>query len=112
MPNIGYVTLVLSFMLAVYAFVVSLVGGWQRRPELLLSSRNAALGVAGFLTLSIIVIEYLLITGHYQTEYVYEVSNTAAPLFYRMTALWGGAGRLITILVLAYGLVRRRGNLL
>ncbi|MDM8519698.1 heme lyase CcmF/NrfE family subunit [Anaerolineales bacterium HSG6] len=90
MPNIGYVTLALAFMLSIYAFVVSLVGVWQRRPELLLSSRNATFGVAGFLTLSIAVIEYLLITGHYQTKYVHDVSNLAAPLFYRMTALWGG----------------------
>ncbi len=90
MPHLGYVSLVLAFVLAAYAVVVSVVGAQRRVPELVTSARNAAFGVTGFLTLAVIIIEYLLITGHYQTKYVFEVSNRAAPLFYRVTALWGG----------------------
>ena len=90
MPDIGYVAVVLALVLSIYATVVAVVGARRRLPELISSARNAAFGVTGFLTLSIIIIEYLLITGHYQTQYVYEVSNRAAPLFYRSTALWGG----------------------
>jgi cytochrome c-type biogenesis protein CcmF len=90
MPHVGYVAMTLAFALAVYAFVMSAVGAWRRVPELVTSARNAALGVTGLLTIAVIIIEYLLITGHYQTQYVFEVSNRAAPLFYRITALWGG----------------------
>ncbi len=90
MPNVGYVTISLAFILASYAAVVAVVGAQRRVPELVVSARNAALAVAGLLTLAVIIIEYLLITGHYQTQYIYEVSNRAAPLFYRVTALWGG----------------------
>ncbi len=90
MPHVGYVAITLAFVLALYAAVIAVVGAQRRVPELVVSARNAAFGVTGFLTLAIIIIEYLLITGHYQTKYVYEVSNRAAPLFYRVTALWGG----------------------
>lgn len=90
MPHVGYVAITLAFVLAVYAAIVAVVGAQRRAPELVVSARNAAFGVTGLLTLAIIIIEYLLITGHYQTKYVYEVSNRAAPLFYRVTALWGG----------------------
>lgn len=90
MPNIGYVAATLALILAVYAAVVAVGGAQRRTPELVTSARNAAFGVTGFITLAVVVIEYLLITGHYQTKYVSEVSNRAAPLFYRMTALWGG----------------------
>ncbi len=90
MPNVGYVAITLAFILAVYASVVAVVGAQRRVPELVVSARNAAYGVTGFLTLAVIIIEYLLITGHYQTRYISEVSNRAAPLFYRVTALWGG----------------------
>ncbi len=90
MPNIGYVAVTLALALALYAAVVAVVGAQRRLPELVDSAKNAAFGVAGFLTTAVFVIEYLLITGHYQTKYVYETSNRAAPLFYRMTALWGG----------------------
>ncbi len=90
MPNIGYVAITLAFALAVYATIVPLVGVWRRMPELVASARNAAYGVVGLLTIAIVIIEYLLITGDFQTEYVRDVSNLAAPLFYRITALWGG----------------------
>lgn len=90
MPNIGYVAMTLALALALYATIVAVVGAQRRVPELVTSARNAAFGVTGFLTLAVIIIEYLLITGHYQTKYVFETSNRAAPIFYRMTALWGG----------------------
>jgi len=90
MPHIGYVATSLALALAIYAAVVAVVGGKRRMPELVSSARNAALGVTGFITLAVAILEYLLVTGHYQTKYVYEVSNLAAPLFYRVTALWGG----------------------
>jgi cytochrome c-type biogenesis protein CcmF len=86
----------LALVLSVYAAVVAVVGAQRRVPELIVSARNAALGATGFLTLAVIIIEYLLINGHFQTKYVYEVSNLAAPLFYRVSALWGGqAGSLL-----------------
>ncbi|MEM7342701.1 MAG: heme lyase CcmF/NrfE family subunit [Chloroflexota bacterium] len=90
MPNIGFVAATIALALALYAVVVSLIGAQRRLPELVISARNAAFGVAGFTTIAIAILVYLLITGHYQTRYVYEVSNRAAPLFFRITALWGG----------------------
>jgi cytochrome c-type biogenesis protein CcmF len=89
MPHVGFVAVVLALALATYAAMAALIGARQQRPELVLSARNAAWGVAGFLTLAVIILEYLLITGHYQTKYVHDTSNIAAPLFFRMTALWG-----------------------
>ena len=90
MPNIGYIAITLALALAVYAAVVAVIGAQRRMPELVVSARNAAFGVTGLITLAVIIIEYLLITGHYQTKYISEVSNRAAPLFYCVTALWGG----------------------
>lgn len=90
MPNIGYVAISLALALAVYATVVAVMGAQRKMSELVVSARNAVFGVTGLITLAVVVLEYLLIIGHYQTKYVYEVSNQAAPLFYRVTALWGG----------------------
>jgi len=90
MPNIGYTAQVLAFVLAIYAAVMATVGAQKNRPNLLVSAKNAALGVTGLLTIAVIALEYLLITRHYQTEYVANVTNNAATLFFRMTALWGG----------------------
>ncbi|HET9433464.1 MAG TPA: hypothetical protein VFO37_06885, partial [Chitinophagaceae bacterium] len=72
MPNIGYIVITLALALAVYAAVVAVIGAQRRIPELVVSARNAAFGVTGLITLAVIIIEYLLITGHYQTKYISE----------------------------------------
>lgn len=96
MPNIGYAAQVLALVLALYATVAAVMAARQNRPALLASAKNAALGVTGMLTLAVLVMEYLLITGHYQTKYVASVTNDTAGLFFKMTALWGGqAGSLL-----------------
>jgi cytochrome c-type biogenesis protein CcmF len=96
MANIGYVALLLALVLALYAAVAALVGARRRAPELIMSARNAALAVTGLLTLAVVVLEYLLISGDFRTLYVAEVTNRAMPLFFKMTALWGSqAGSLL-----------------
>ena len=90
MPNIGYIAVSLALVLAIYAAIVAVVGARRRMPELVVSARNAGFGVTILITVAVIIIEYLLLTGHYQTKYIYQVTNNAAPLFYRITALWGG----------------------
>ena len=89
MPHIGYIAVSLALALSIYAAVVAVIGARRRMPELVVSARNASFGVTGFVTLATFILTYLLITGHYQTRYVYETSNLAAPLFFRITALWG-----------------------
>lgn len=90
MPNVGFVAVILALTLSLYAVVVAVVGARQQRAELVTSARNAAFGAMLLLTIAIAILEYLLITGHYQTKFVHDVTNNAAPIFYRITALWGG----------------------
>jgi cytochrome c-type biogenesis protein CcmF len=96
MANVGYVALLLALVLALYAAVAALVGARRGVPELVKSARNAALTVTGLLTLAVIILEYLLVSGDFRTLYVAEVSNRAMPAFFKMTALWGSqAGSLL-----------------
>ena len=96
MANVGYVALLLALVLSLYAAVAALVGARRRVPELVMSARNAALAVTGLLTLAVVTLEYLLISGDFRTLYVAEVTNRAMPLFFKMTALWGSqAGSLL-----------------
>ncbi len=88
-PDIGYTAEVLALVVALYATVVAVVGARKNRMDLIASARNAALAVTALLTLAVIVMEYLLVTGHYQTEYVANVTNNNATLFFKMAALWG-----------------------
>ena len=92
MANVGYVALLLALVISIYAAVAALVGARRRTPELVMSARNAALAVTGLLTLAVVILEVLLISGDYRTLYVAEVSNQAMPVFFKMTALWGSQG--------------------
>jgi len=96
MANLGYVALLLALVLSVYAVIAALVGARRRASELVRSARNAAMAVTALLTLAVVVLEYLLISGDFRTLYVAEVTNRAMPVFFKMTALWGSqAGSLL-----------------
>lgn len=90
MPSIGFTAQVLALVLSIYATVVAVVGAQKNRRDLIDSAKNAAIGVFLLLGVAIVVLEYLLITGHFQTEYVSSVTNLNASIFFRITALWGG----------------------
>ena len=89
MPAIGYSAQVLALVLAIYTIVVAVIGARRNRQDLILSAKNAALGVTFFLTVAVGVMVYLLVTQHYQTEYVASVTNRDATMFFRVSALWG-----------------------
>ena len=94
MADIGYAALLLALVLAVYASVAAWMGERRRVFQMVLSARNSALMVAGLLTLVVAIELYLLTSGDFRTLYVAQVTNRAMPVFFKLTALWGGqAGR-------------------
>jgi cytochrome c-type biogenesis protein CcmF len=48
------------------------------------------------ITLAVMTLAYLLVTGHYELQYVYSVTSNDMPFYLKLTALWGGqAGSLV-----------------
>jgi len=94
--NFGYASLVITFLVALYGIGASLYGLLKSKPAWVDSARNAMLLTFPLLTLSAFSIIYLLITDHYEVEYVANVTSRTMPLYLKVTALWGGqAGSLI-----------------
>lgn len=90
MPLLGRYALLLAGLSALYVFA----GGWwanrtgnRRLHE---SIRGAAVSIALMLTAAVFILEYLLVTGDYSVLAVYNHTNRALPLMYKMGALWGG----------------------
>lgn len=90
MAEIGYVTLLLALAAAVYGVVAALIGARRRYPELVLSARHAVIAVTGLVTVAVAVLEYAFLKNDFTLEYVASNSSRAQPLFYKVTALWGG----------------------
>jgi cytochrome c-type biogenesis protein CcmF len=94
--NFGFGVLILALVAALYAAGAAIYGGLRNRAAWVESARSAMLLVFPLITLVVIILEYLLISGNYQVEFVYNVVNSNMPLYLKMTALWGGqSGSLI-----------------
>ena len=90
MVDIGYFSLALAFLAAVYAIVASVVGARSRNPQLIASGEHGVIAVCGLLTLAMGILIQNLVNGNFQLEYVASYTSTQLPEFYRLTALWAG----------------------
>ncbi len=94
--NIGYFTLVITFVTALYGAGAAFYGATQRKPAFVESARHAMILTFPLLSVSCIALIILLTTGRYEYEYVATVINNSMPLYLKVTALWGGqAGSLV-----------------
>jgi len=90
MENVGALSILLAFCLAVFAIVAALVGKYTRRPYLAVSAERAVYVVWGLLTLASGILVTLLIQGDYRIAYVAAHTDKAMPAIYKFTAWWGG----------------------
>jgi len=94
--NFGYGALVITFLVSLFGIGAAIFGLLKQKPAWVDSARNAMLLTFPLLTLSALSIIYLLVTDHYEVEYVANVTSRSMPLYLKVTALWGGqAGSLI-----------------
>jgi cytochrome c-type biogenesis protein CcmF len=94
--NLGFGALVVTFLVSIYGTIAAFYGAKNKKPLWVDSARNAMLLTFPLMTLTALCIIYLLITGHYEVQYVTEVASNTTPIYLRITALWGGqAGSLI-----------------
>jgi len=94
--NIGYFSLVITFVVALYGAAAAAYGARQHKPAWVESARHAMLLTWPLLTISSAAIIYLLVSGHYEVAYVATVTSQSMPAYLKVTALWGGqAGSLV-----------------
>jgi cytochrome c-type biogenesis protein CcmF len=94
--NFGFGALVVTFFVAIYGIGASIYGARKNSLAWVESARSAMLLTFPLLLLSALSLISLLVSGHYEVQYVYNVSSSAMPIYLRVTALWGGqAGSLV-----------------
>ena len=94
--NLGYGTLLIALLVAIYGAGAAFYGGRKNKPAWVDSARNAMLLTFPLLTITAFSMIYLLVNHHYEFPFVSEVISNSMPLYLRITALWGGqAGSLI-----------------
>ena len=90
MENIGALSVLLAFSLAIFAIFAAIIGKYKRRPLLVVSAERAVYAIWALLTAASAVLISLLMNGDYRLAYVAAHSDKAMPTVYKFTAWWGG----------------------
>ena len=94
--DIGFLTLLLAFICAVYAVVAAIYGARKKDDRWVRSARNGLIATFPLLLLAAGLIITALVTGDFSIAYVSQVSSWGMPTYLKVTALWGGqAGSLL-----------------
>lgn len=96
LANFGFGALLITFLISLYGIGAAIYGARKNAPAWVESARLAMLLTFPLITVSALSLIVLLVTGHYELEYVSSVTSSSMPLYLRVTALWGGqAGSLL-----------------
>jgi len=90
LPSLGYGVLVLTLLVTLYSVGIALYGESKKSAAMIESARRAMLLTWPLLTITSLVLIYLLVNGHYEVDYVYSVTNSTMPTYLKVTAWWGG----------------------
>ena len=88
MADLGYTTLILALVFAVYSAIASAVSVRNKSPELAASARNGIIAVFIFFTLALEIMLYALITNDFDIKLVALHSSEDMPFIYKLTALY------------------------
>src|SRR5215472_4693458 len=90
MENIGALSILLAFCLAVYAVIGSVIGRVRKNPFLVVSAERAVYSVWILLTTASGLLIYSLLKGDFRLGYVASHTDQSMPAIYKFTAWWGG----------------------
>ncbi len=89
-PEYGHFALILALVLALCLSVIPMVGTYTNRLLWIHSGRSLTLGMFVFVAIAFGVLVYSFVTDDFSVKYVASHSNSELPVFYQVTAVWGG----------------------
>jgi cytochrome c-type biogenesis protein CcmF len=90
MQELGQLLLILTFAATVATAVTAIAGATTKRHAWMRGARHGLFAV-GLLTIAMsIVLTHGFLTHDYSSRYIYEYSERAMPLIYKLASFWGG----------------------
>ena len=90
MSALGTFLLLAAFVVAAYAATAAVVGARRRSTRLIESGIGAFYLITAIMTAATAVIVYAFVTDAFHIRYVDRYSDAIQPLFFKITAYWGG----------------------
>ena len=102
--ELGHYALMLALGLALIQGLMPIVGTRSGDPALMSMASPAALAQFAFVALSFAALAACYVSSDFSVLNVYENSNSAMPLMYRLTSVWGNheGSMMLWILILAF----------
>ncbi|NJN80581.1 MAG: cytochrome c biogenesis protein CcsA, partial [Anaerolineales bacterium] len=92
----GYGVLFVSFVVTIYSGIAAVLGVTKKSAGWVESARRAQLLTFPLISISALVLIYLLVNNRFEVTFVYEVTSLSMPTYLKITAWWGGqAGSLL-----------------
>ncbi|WLD56966.1 heme lyase CcmF/NrfE family subunit [Salinispirillum sp. LH 10-3-1] len=100
----GLLALIFAFFLSLGQGVLPLVGYYRQHAGLLRLARPMALGCAAFLFIAFIILTRNFLQDDFTVSYVANHSNSALPVYYKISAVWGGheGSMLLWVMILSF----------
>jgi len=89
-PEIGNIALTLALVLSILLAVYPLWGAQRQHEALMATAKPLAIGLFLFTLIAYLCLTYAFITDDFSVEYVAQHSNSYLPIYYKVTAVWGG----------------------
>ena len=102
-PELGQFALGLALILAIVQGILPIAGAQLGKPQWMRLGRFAATGQFTFVAISFAMLTYAFVTQDFSVAYVAQNSNSALPVMYRFSAVWGAheGSLLLWILILS-----------
>jgi cytochrome c-type biogenesis protein CcmF len=90
MASLGYYLILAAFVVCAYAAAMSVAGARRRSRRLVETGIGASYLMTAIMSVASSLIIYSFVVGDYSIKYVQRYSDSALPLFYKITSYWGG----------------------
>lgn len=88
--ELGHFSLLLALMLSMLLAVYPMWGAQTNNATLMATAKPLAVGVFLFTAVSYVCLTYAFVVNDFSLLYVASNSNSKLPVYYRITAVWGG----------------------
>ncbi|APE01117.1 c-type cytochrome biogenesis protein CcmF [Alteromonas mediterranea] len=89
-PEIGNIALTLALVLSILLAVYPLWGAHRQHEALMATAKPLAIGLFTFTLIAYVCLTYAFVTDDFSVAYVAQHSNSRLPIYYKITAVWGG----------------------
>jgi len=88
--NIAFGVLIITLTVTIVSIVMAAYGAMSKSGAMMESARLASLVTFPLLSLILVALVILLVTGRFEYAYVYQTTDAAMPVYLKIAAIWGG----------------------